>query len=437
METTLNTILAELDQRLLEQSETWFIPPYGLVVQAIERHPDHEESLIDYRKAKLGSFCEIWGYGLVFSADKLTVDSAGFLLPCGAFVSFSACGHGKAIERLLRSGALMEGELVIHVTHGMWKPFYRVAPTPEQLRFMYATDWKAYEHAGDYMKSAAANLGKGGKYGSLYVMRALGIPVPEFTLVRPKNLFGFCMRTSPKHSAPGVLTSRFDVTDDTHDGVLKEMLAEFEASPENGNNELTVFYQKIIHGLIGVAHYKNGKVHYLASHVRGQVVGGESSDDRLSAQNERLLESWCIKLSKGSKYWKLLQLEFAQDETGKLWALQARKFHAGANEFEHVSKAPDTATVVGEVFCLGKFSHGKITSAEIEMHEIGAEVKTYAQTTKLVVLVGYSEFSHAAALAASRKITCLLVKNPVELDDRAYLFEGRHGTNGWLVLERH
>jgi hypothetical protein len=237
----------------------------------------------------------------------------------------------------------------------------------------------------------------GGKYNNLTFLKNYypHIKTPAFSK-EPIPGKRSSIRTSPKYSLPGLLNSRFNVTNTEQ--AIDEMTKEFEQYKDiREDNELHLFYQEYLEGVNGVCHYSRSGFSYAIGDEQGDVVKGKKSGKRLSVANEKALQKIAKELFEDLEV--TIQLEFVV--SGKdVYIVQLRKLE---NDFERTAgiPPPNQIIVTGRTFSKGTLKG--LTADDILIVDEDADSKALLGKKALIVKSNV-EFSHILALSSALRI---------------------------------
>lgn len=261
----------------------------------------------------------------------------------------------------------------------------------------------------------------GGKYNNLAFLKKYYryINLPQFS--KQKMEGKVCIRTSPKYSMPGLLTSKFDVTDNS----ISEMKEEFKQAMKSmgkeadDDNELFYFYQQYLQGDNGVCHYwgkryREGKFAYALSTTQGDVVKGKKGTEKLTEKIEDELRSIASMLAEDLN--NPVQLEFVVSE-GKLYIVQLRLLKNNPSNFGVTYKPSGEVLAKGKTFSTGS-EYGEatncITLADILIVDEDADSKALLGKKALIVQ-SEVEFSHILALSKQLAIPSIYGTGKVDI----------------------
>lgn len=283
----------------------------------------------------------------------------------------------------------------------------------------------------DYVE---ADENHGGKYNKLSFLKRFypNVKLPQFSKEEIPNIKN-CIRTSPKYSMPGLLTSKFDIDENS----VNEIKADFEKyrlvvgnqkyiSGETGNdNELFYFYQEYLEGVNGVCHYIQGKFSYSCSSNQGDVVNGKEGNYTLSENEISQLEPLCKDL--GDNLNKGIQIEFVSN--GKdVYIVQLRTLEETQNFETRTMYNKEKILYKGKSFSMGysdelTIDDVLIIDSDCESHEVLGK--------KAVIVKNDVEFSHALALSFSLNIPSIYAVGDIELPEKFKL--DTKGVEGFIM----
>jgi hypothetical protein len=249
----------------------------------------------------------------------------------------------------------------------------------------------------------------GGKYNNLTYLKTYypQINLPKFhkePLIDTKQ----CIRTSPKLSLAGLLTSKFDITKES----VKEIEADFEKFKDvRTNNELHYFYQEFLEGANGVCHYWKKEEHftYSVSENQGDIVQGKDGNANLSLRSKNVLLNIAKELATDLK--ENVQLEFVIHNK-KVYIVQLRLLQNNHTQFDTDPTNLENIVGVGQTF-----SKGNITVAVEDILIVDSDTDSEALLGKKALIVKDDvEFSHVLALSKSLRIPSIFNIETLVLD---------------------
>jgi hypothetical protein len=399
-------------------------------------------------KMILPAILRVEGYKIAQPSDE---PSDGVILRDGTFV---ACGYQehRDLFPLLKSLNLsecsdwMEENWVIHVSSGMMNGhvanaidnpdiYPAVQVTEAQLKSLFAFRHSVTGMYGSYEDKTVELLRRrveffedhGGKFNNLtFLKKYYNVSVPMFSKHRLPDLgFAQCIRTSPKKSLPGLLNSKFDLTDDS----IKEIEADFEKVKDlRGDNELHYFYQQFLEGVNGVCHRrgKKGEFSYSVSAKQGDVVKGVESNEKLDAKHESRLREISKELF--DDLGRSVQLEFVVSDD-QLYIVQLRL----------LEREPDETVILTEpsdALCYGlTFSRGNETVNVKDILVVDQDADSSELLGKKALLVRNKvEFSHILALSKALGIPSMYGVGDVKLPSTGKVKFTAFNKTAWITV---
>lgn len=381
----------------------------------------------------------------------------GVILKDGRFIKCGFQEHNY-LYRILYTHGLSESSdwvndtLNFHITEGQLNggaldrlshPTENYTITKEQIKTLweYKDVLIEYGYHGDtvaelFRDNITHTINKGGKYNNLIFLQKFytNIKLPKFSL-QPLDLENQCIRTSPRYSLPGLLNSKFNVTD--FDQAINEIKEEFEKHKEIigayksddriiFSNEIHYFFQEFLDGPTGVANSKNhDEFNYSISYDNSfDVVSGKESYDVIKKlSHERELRSILTQLRKDLN--QSVQVEFTI-HNDEIYILQLRTL---ANEPEE--RRPYTIDE-SQIICKGlSFSKGTTDILSInDVLVVDNDIKNpdELKNKKGLIVRNKNEFSHVLALSQVLRIPSLYGVGDVNLPEKLKLdcnaFEG-------------
>ena len=270
----------------------------------------------------------------------------------------------------------------------------------------------------------------GTKFGNLeyikWFLPGLASSVPKISkdLIEGLDLSRQCIRTSPDKSIPGLLNSKFDLSNIPK--VIKELEADWELYKDvHERNAFHYFYQEFIPGCNGVASWdKRIGLRYELTENQGDIVQGKEGKVRLGSVKKAELEDICTKLGEHLADFEI-QVEFVVDVNDKLWIVQFRVFEETPDVY--LRWVPDGIPIItAKSYSRGQFTG---TADEILVVEQDADSSALIGKKALIVKKGH-EFSHILALSRSLKIPSVYSTDYVPSADKeitidAYSLEGK------------
>jgi phosphohistidine swiveling domain-containing protein len=233
-----------------------------------------------------------------------------------------------------------------------------------------------------------------------------------------------CIRTSPKYSIAGVLTSIFDVQPDSVD----KMKAEWEEKKNlvgrpdrwdsdkfHYDNELFWFYQKFEEGVNGVAHYIHDEFTYKCSENQGDIVQGKEGTVRLPKEHEDYLREFMKFIADNSRYKVQVEFVFNGDEViiAQLRLLQESNVYSCSYIDE------DRVIAEGKSFYQG--TTDTLTVDDVLIVDRDSDSLDLIGKKALIVREDV-EFSHLLAMSQNQKIPSIYgMKSDFELPEKFVL----------------
>lgn len=270
--------------------------------------------------------------------------------------------------------------------------------------------------ANVYLEYMEFKVNHGGKYGKLNWLRKFHteILLPKFSKELIPDVVN-CIRTSPKHSIAGLLTSKFNIgTDELVTKAIAEIKTEFEEFKDvKKNNELHWFYQEYIEGKNGVCNYMNGKFDYSCSTERGDIVLGKKGNVELSYKDGKQLEVICSTLSEELK--QNIQLEFVISTDG-IYVVQLKLFGStdNPNYRGNLLVTKENTLFTGKSFY--RTNTRNLKKEDVLIIDSDCESKELIGKKGLIVRDDV-QFSHALALSFSLHIPSVYDVGDVEIPD--------------------
>lgn len=254
------------------------------------------------------------------------------------------------------------------------------------------------------------NLDFGGKFNNLTFLKTYytNINLPKFGKEKLDGVEKQCIRTSPKLSLAGLLTSKFDITDKS----VKEIEADFEKFKDvREGNELHYFYQEFLEGANGVCHYWIDEKHfsYSVSENQGDVVQGKAGNIDLSLRSKKILKGIAKDLATDLD--NSVQIEFVIHNK-KVYIVQLRLLENNHSKFDTDPNNLKDIVGVGQTF-----SKGNIKVAVKDILIVDSDTDSEALLGKKALIVREDvEFSHVLALSKSLQIPSVFNMETLVLD---------------------
>jgi hypothetical protein len=232
-----------------------------------------------------------------------------------------------------------------------------------------------------------------------------------------------CLRTSPKHSLPGLLESKFNLTENS----VKELEETFEKFKDvRKGNELHYFYQEYLEGPNGVFHYDRDGFRCSVSENQGDVVQGKTGNYQLTKEELNKLEAVGKELYEDLD--KPIQVEFVLSGN-EVYVVQLRLLRNNAERTVVVHTPKDT-------FLTGKtFSQGVLENVNVEeilvLDSDGDSELLLGK--KALIVKNEVEFSHILALSKALKIPSIFATSDFELPKSGKVKFYAYGPTGWVT----
>jgi hypothetical protein len=393
---------------------------------------------------------ECFGVYLFEDLEKVGEFHNGLILPSGDLIT---CGYQEHNELypflqelgLIKSSCWTDCEETIHISSGQISgtlAYHLESPyrsrldnklTEQQLYAVFKLRKWISSAYGSYDKVAKLLLDYtghqedfGGKWNNLtFLSKYYGkldlFKLPEFSKLSLDGLQN-CLRTSPKYSLPGLLESKFELTENS----VKELEETFEKFKNiRKDNELHYFYQEYVDGANGVFHYDRDGFRYNVSENRGDVVQGKTSDYTISKTVLEKLENVGRELYEDIE--KPLQVEFVLN--GKdVYLVQLRLLENNA-ERTVVVHPPEETFVLGKTFSYGTLD--KVNVKDILVLDSDGDSEQLLEKKALVVK-NEVEFSHILALSKALKIPSIFATGDFELPDSGEVQFYAYGPTAWI-----
>lgn len=373
---------------------------------------------------------ELIGYSVVDknSDDKLTI--SGIVIEDGTFIQCPYMGHALLEEQLKEMG--YDEDLFLNVSSDTLygsllsilcivndeKPEHchdNIVKQFKKLKALGVTNSKYYKNPFyELQLYFLDHYNNGGKYAGLKMLDEIyGLKIPKISSTYFDG--ASFIRSSPKHSIPGLLES-YPISNQ-HDAkqVIKKMEEDYSETKNFKNfNQFHYFFQEFVEGKTGVAHYSDKGFSYALSDKNYDIVNGVDGEEKLSAENEARLESVLkeIYLDYSKDY--LIQIEFCINNENDIVYLQFRSFKEEKNI--------QVPTIVGQTICEGKsFCKGVIEQlygSDILVVDSDCEIRKLF-THKALIVTGDLEFSHVLAMSRQLNIPSIFATGQIEIDDSA------------------
>jgi hypothetical protein len=266
----------------------------------------------------------------------------------------------------------------------------------------------------------------GGKYNNLAFLQRFYSKKINFPKISKTSLEGVekqCIRTSPEHSLPGLLESKFDINENSIKEI-EETFAQYKDVIKD--NKLHYFYQEFIPGVNGVCNYDvdNG-FSYAVSQEQGAIVKGKKDEQRLAPEIEAELEDIVKELFDDLR--KSMQLEFVVNE-GKLYIIQLR-FLKNGHANDYIEKPNEEKILIkGYTFSKGNI---KVNVNDILVVEEDADSKELLGKKALIVK-NQTVFSHILALSKALQIPSIYGTGEFELPTKGTVQFTAYNKEAWV-----
>lgn len=414
----------------------------------------------------------ILGRFYTIKKDKAIVKGSldGAILRDGTLVQCGYMGHNSLFKMLYQLGlsssdewihddmavhissSLMNGSCVYNMKSTSYNP--KEGPMPKQAEAMMYHKKNILGVYGGIKTTTTPEVvriytnnieNNGSKYGNLTFIKKYypHINLPEFS----KNQFQgkVCIRTSPKYSMPGLLSSKFNITPSS----INEIKAEFDIAIElmgqkKGDNELYWFYQEYIPGGNGVCHYfpdknnsdQQGRFTYAYSNGQGDIVKGIKSNTKISEEKEIELHQIAKELANDLN--NPVQLEFVLSESNVLYIVQLRTLKNNPSDYGFKHQPRGKVLVTGTTFSTGLEytpNTNDITADDILIVSEDADSSDLLGKKALIV-ESDMEFSHILALSKALGIPSLYNTGPVDVSQLQgkKLYFCANNIKGWVEV---
>ncbi len=266
----------------------------------------------------------------------------------------------------------------------------------------------------------------GGKWNNLSFLskyyKSHLFKLPRFSK-EPINNVPNCIRTSPRFSLPGLLESKFEISENSIKE-LEETFAQYKYV--RPGNKLYYFYQEYIDGPNGVFHYDSEGFRYSISENRGDIVQGKTGNYSISETALRKLEKIAKELYDDLD--KDIQVEFVLCNDD-VYILQLRL----------LENQPERTVVVHQLedaYALGKtFSQGVLYNVDVnDILVLDSDGdSSLLLNKKALVIKSNVEFSHILALSKALKIPSIFATGNFELPKSGEVKFYAYGPTGWVT----
>ena len=372
----------------------------------------------------------------------------GVITKDGSFIECGYQDHINLFPILYRAGLSDTGDWtdsreVIHISssqlggyviHNFEDRFSREGYyiTPEQVQTLWRLKKWVSETRSSFGDNNICSLIRkyvvdqenlGGKYGNLKFLERFypDIKLPRFST----NLDDFrdhekvFIRTSPKHSLPGLLNSRvINTSEENYTKVKEEIINEFDQFKDvKENNEIHWFIQELLEGGNGVCHIRKEPncrdlkytFRYQLSENQGDVVNGKITTHQLTYPQEEELKRIALEIFNDLD--QSIQLEFVVHE-GDIYIVQLRILE---NEFDVALGSHRPSDILYEGLTFSKGS-GTLSVEDILIVSEDALPEDLLNKKALIV-ENNSEFSHILALAKTLRIPAIYGTGPIDFGD--------------------
>ena len=372
----------------------------------------------------------------------------GVITKDGSFIECGYQDHINLFPILYRAGLSDAGDWtdsreVIHISssqlggyviHNFEDRFSREGYyiTPEQVQTLWRLKKWVSETRSSFGDNNICSLIRkyvvdqenlGGKYGNLKFLERFypDIKLPRFST----NLDDFrdhekvFIRTSPKHSLPGLLNSRvINTSEENYAKAKEEIINEFDQFKDvKENNEIHWFIQELLEGGNGVCHIRKEPncrdskytFRYQLSENQGDVVNGKITTHQLTYPQERELKRIALEIFNDLD--QSIQLEFVVHE-GDIYIVQLRILE---NEFDVALGSHRPSDILYEGLTFSKGS-GTLSVEDILIVSEDALPEDLLNKKALIV-ENNSEFSHILALAKTLRIPAIYGTGPIDFGD--------------------
>ena len=367
----------------------------------------------------------------------------GVILPCGSVITCDYQEHSSLYPLLKKLGLVKvscwtDCDETIHISsrqisgtiaHAVGKRWRNHAPTEAQLQTLFKLKNTLSEYGHDYpiltkLLHDCADVEKhGGKWNNLTFLKKYykDIKLPQFSK-EPMPGVKNCIRTSPKHSLPGLLESVFNITENS----ISEIEATFEKYKDvRKENELHYFYQEYIEGANGVFHCDRQGFRYDISENRGDIVQGKKGKAFISDTAIRNLEKFGLQLYKDFDC--PIQVEFViQNDTAYIVQLRLLENNA---EITVILTKPEETLVTGKTFSKGT---PEVNVDKILILDSDGDSELLLGKEALIIKEDV-EFSHILALSKTLRIPSIYATGDIELPTSGKVKFTAYNKEGWIT----
>jgi hypothetical protein len=232
-----------------------------------------------------------------------------------------------------------------------------------------------------------------------------------------------CLRTSPKHSLPGLLESKFNLTENS----VKELEETFEKFKDvRPGNQLHYFYQEYLEGPNGVFHYDRDGFRCSVSENQGDVVQGKTGNYQLSKEELNKLEAVGKELYEDLD--KPIQVEFVLSDN-EVYVVQLRLLRNNA-ERTVVVHTPEDTFLTGKTFSQGVLENVNVEEILVLDSDGDSELLL---GKKALIVKNEVEFSHILALSKALRIPSIFATGDFELPKTGEVKFYAYGPTGWVT----
>jgi hypothetical protein len=232
-----------------------------------------------------------------------------------------------------------------------------------------------------------------------------------------------CLRTSPKHSLPGLLESKFNLTENS----VKELEETFEKFKDvRKDNELHYFYQEYLDGPNGVFHYDQEGFRCSVSENQGDVVQGKTGNYQLAEDELYKLETIGKELYEDLD--EPIQVEFVIFDN-EVYLVQLRLLKNNA-ERTVIVHTPEDTFLTGNTFSQGVIENVNVNEILILESDGDSELLL---GKKALIVKNKVEFSHILALSKALRIPSIFATGDFKLPETGEVKFYAYGPTGWVT----
>lgn len=372
-------------------------------------------------------------------------------------------GHDRLDSNALSiSSSLLTGTLGYLLQSGSYSFAERNMLTDRQLEELWKLkDHKLGHYSSNYKNKSVneeilacfthkENLG--GKFGGLAFLRKFypDVPLVNFYKDPPEDAKTVLIRTSPRKSMPGLLTSVKATTLDELLLGVEKIIADFEIHKDVvSRNSLNWFFQDFIEGANGVVNciakdssaYPTSKtmspeyistlkydVRIACSDIQGNIVGGHKGDTEVSDNVATYLRRLSRRIAED--FGADIQLEFVVLPDDSVRIAQLRVLQNSPRTIFNANKEElSRAFVTGKTFSSPSHS----TNLEVSLGDI-LIVEQDCESEKLLgkkalIVENDTNFSHILALSKALGIPSIYATGKVKLGNKAaFIFNTEYST---------